>query len=168
MPLPCRSPSTASLLSADEVRRKFFQMFRVERPVIVHLISEGIPQNWLNKAGDTFAASYLTSLHDFSTKTGFLCLFGVASEVKLPSQAAQLIVMLIASCYLIYLWYRRLRTQMTSDLGLWYLCPLPAPGDCCLLLSPVWTVSSPVGTPRVSFCFREVLAVRKLIENIFK
>ncbi|XP_006539163.1 macoilin isoform X1 [Mus musculus] len=84
-----------------------------------------------------------------STKTGFLCLFGVASEVKLPSQAAQLIVMLIASCYLIYLWYRRLRTQMTSDLGLWYLCPLPAPGDCCLLLSPVWTVSSPVGTPRV-------------------
>lgn len=168
LPVPGRSPQVPHYPAKWTVRREFFQTSRGERPVSACLISEGIPQNWLSEAGETFVTSYLTSLHDFSTKTGFLCLFGVANEVKLPSQASQLIVMLIGSCYLIYLWYRRLRTQMASDLGLVFV-PLACSWG---LLPPVVTSVDCIFTcrppPRVSFYFREVLAVSKLIENIFK
>lgn len=60
---------------------------------------------------------------------------------------------------------------MASDLGLWYLCLLPSPGEMLLpvvtSVECIFIYSSHPPTP-VSFYFREVLAVSKLIENIFK
>lgn len=162
--------STAFPLSfrVNSQQRACFQMSRGERPVVL-LISEGIPQYSLTAAaGETFATPYLTSLQDLSIKTGLLRL---VLQVRwkgflgCPSNMW---------CQLALLsdlpWYWRLRTQLASEVGLmlWYLCLLPAPGDCCLLLSPVWTLSSPVGPLRASLYFREVLAVSKLIENVFK
>lgn len=162
--------STAFPLSCrvNSQQRACFQMSRGERPVVL-LISEGIPQYSLTAAaGETFATPYLTSLQDLSIKTGLLCLvlqvrwkgfLGYPSnmwcQLALPSDLPLVL-------------------KIEDPAGQWgradavYLCLLPAPGDCCLLLSPVWTLSSPVGPLRASLYFREVLAVSKLIENVFK